>query len=240
MFDPPLKPGQVLDKTSEYAKTWPGRPALFRLSNTVLLQIPPQYQQFWYQGDKVTRAPADLSKLPSGGQIGFEFFMPNFSGYTPENYQDEFHEDIVRVIHVKAVGMGAEKPGASGYYPPNIFEWMTSIPRYIEPDQVQERFGLRCYPNPPASKERQECFGLSLRGADEHIALWLMNPLHQSGINYPHMQAVYFSTKYGGIEVIWRTHIKNFSRWQDIDSQIWKFIDAWNISEQPNSGNKPK
>ena len=145
MYDPPLKPGQVLDKTSEYAKTWPGRPALFRLSNTVLLQIPPQYQQFWYQGDKVTRPPADLSKLRTGGQVGFQFFMPDYSGYTPENYKVEFHEDIVEVIYVRFEGMGAEQPGAPGAYPPNGFKSQTTQPRLIEPDQVQQKFALSCW-----------------------------------------------------------------------------------------------
>lgn len=39
MLAPPLKPGQILDKNSEYAKKWPGRPALFKLKDNLILAI---------------------------------------------------------------------------------------------------------------------------------------------------------------------------------------------------------
>lgn len=230
MFDPPLKPGQVLDKTSEYAKTWPGRPALFRLSNTVLLQIPPQYQQFWYQGDKVIRPPADLSKLRTGGEIGFQFFMPDYSGYTPENYMVEFHEDIVNVVYVRYEGMGAEQPGAPGPYPPNGFKNLTRPPRVIDPDNYIEEYGLRCYPS-PSHVVFQTCFGVS---GGEFISLRRMPPPYGDWVKYPLMQARYFTPKYGGMEIVWRAHMKHFPKWAEIDQQIWKFIDEWNIANQVN------
>ena len=47
---PPLKPGQVLDPESLYAKRWPGRPALFRLNEELGFAVPPGHQPFWYDG----------------------------------------------------------------------------------------------------------------------------------------------------------------------------------------------
>jgi hypothetical protein len=230
MYAPPLKPGQVLDKNSEYAKTWPGRPALFKLSSTVFLQIPPQYQGFWLQGDKVTRPPTDLSRLPIQSQVGFQFFMPDFSGYTPENYQTEFHEDLVSVLYVRYEGMGAEQPGAPGAYPPNGFANLTRLPRVIEPDNYIEEYGLRCYPS-PSDVAFQTCFGKS---GTEFISLRRMPPPYESWVKYPLMQARYFTPKYGGIEIVWRAHMKHFPKWAEIDQQIWKFIDDWNIASQLN------
>lgn len=228
MYDPPLKPGQVLDKNSVYAKTWPGRPALFKLSNTVLLQIPPQYHQFWFQGDKVTRPPADLTKLPIRNQIGWVFFMPDFSGYTPDNYETEFHEDMVEVVQVAYQGMGAEQPGAPGAYPPNGFKNLTRQPQVIDPDKYIEAYGLRCYPA-PTDIAFQTCFGMS---GGEFISLRRMPPPYESWVKYPLLQARYFTPKYGGMEIVWRAHMKHFSKWAEIDQQIWKFIDDWNIANQ--------
>ena len=44
------------------------------------------------------------------------------------------------------------------------------------------------------------------------------------------MSTKYFSHKYGGIEIAWHAHMKNFAQWREIDTQIWKYIDAWNIA----------
>lgn len=237
MYEPPLKPGQVLDKDTEYGKKWPGKPALFKLSDTMLLQIPPTYQKFWEQGDKVTRPPADLSKLPSGGLIGFHFFMPDFSGFTPDNYESEFHEDRVDVIWVKPVGMGQEQPGATGSYPPNMYQRMTTGTAKLDPDKYEEKYGLRCFSPRPHDLDMRTCYGLRDATTGEYILLRISVPPYEDWIKYPNMQAEYFSPQYGGVEILWRANMKHFARWQDIDSQIWKFIEAWNIR---NTGNQPK
>lgn len=231
MYEPPINPGQVLDKDSEYGKWWTGQPALFKLSDTLLLQIPPMYQKFWIQRDKVTRAPADLDKIPKGGLIGFEFFMPDFSGYTPYNYESEFHEDRVQVVYVEHVGMGAEQPGASGYFPPNMFQRITTGVGSINQERYEERFGLRCYEKRPNDMDNQVCYGVRDATVGEFILLDITVPPYNISTRYPHMQARYFSPRYGGMNIVWRSHMKHFERWRDIDVQIWKFIDAWNIAK---------
>jgi hypothetical protein len=44
------------------------------------------------------------------------------------------------------------------------------------------------------------------------------------------MHARYISKRFGGVEIAWRTHGGNFPRWHEIDAQIWKFIEAWNVA----------
>ena len=46
------------------------------------------------------------------------------------------------------------------------------------------------------------------------------------------MTTKYFSVKYGGIDIAWRSHMDNWPRWKEIDAQIWKYIDAWNIASK--------
>lgn len=231
MYEPPLKAGQVLDKNTEYGKWWTGQPAQFRWPNGMVFQIPPMYQQFWEQRDMVTRAPADPAKIPIVKSIGFEFFMPDFSGYTPDNHQNDFREDRVNVIYVRSVGMGQEQPGAVGRYPPNMYQRMTTSIAGLDASKYAEKYGLRCFNLPPLHTDKRTCYGLRDAALGEYILLDITVPPYEDWIKYPHMQAEYFSPKYGGVEILWRAHMKNFARWQDIDSQIWKFIEAWNISQ---------
>jgi hypothetical protein len=101
---PPLKPGQVLDPESLYAKRWPGRSALFRLNEELGFEVPPGYMPFWYDGaGELVRPPAKWDQIPIVQSLGFSFFMPDFRGYTPDNYLREFDEDRVKVGDIKKV-----------------------------------------------------------------------------------------------------------------------------------------
>jgi len=53
---------------------------------------------------------------------------------------------------------------------------------------------------------------------------------------FPLIKANYFSRRYGGVRIAWRTHVRNLPRWHDIDQQIWKFVDAWNVAPPPADG----
>ncbi|MDO8699672.1 MAG: hypothetical protein Q7J75_04530 [Rhodoferax sp.] len=119
---------------------------------------------------------------------------------------------------------------ADGGYPPNMYQRITTGVARIDPEKYEEKNGLHCFERRPNEKENQTCYGLRDAASGEYILLDITVPPYEDWIKYPHMQAKYFSPKYGGVEILWRAHMKNFSRWQDIDSQIWKFIEAWNIS----------
>lgn len=233
MYAPPLKPGQALDINSDYGKYWPGQPVLFKLRENWGFAIPPQYMQFWIQRDRVVRHPAPWNKIPLVQSIGFEFFMPDFGGYTPHNYQTEFHPDKVELIDFQIVGMGAEQPGASGAYPPNMFARATAKPQpTFDPEKYQEKYGLRCYDfiPKPNHTNHQYCYGLRDQKNNEYILLDTTPPPYQAYVVYPLIQAKYFTPRHGGILVIWRTHMKNFPRWRDIDRQIWRFIEMWSLT----------
>eukprot|EP01030_Chromulinospumella_sphaerica_P003943 gene3943-3857_t len=47
-----LKPGQVLDPNSEFAKTWTGKSIYRKLPNGLVFEIPAQYGWFWQSQDK--------------------------------------------------------------------------------------------------------------------------------------------------------------------------------------------
>ncbi len=234
---PPTFAGKAVRPDSLYAKTWPGRPGLYKLNERVILQIPPQFHKFWLQRDAtgkdlVMRPPTDLATLPTLPLAGFVMHLPDFGGYTPDNYQRDFDENRVEVVEIAPASPEQMAPGAPGSYPPNMF---ARFMRYRPSDagEYTDRYGLRCYAE-GAGDRRQTCVGK--RNASEDILLEVLLPPYGTGELYPQMRTVYFSPRYGGLEVAWRSNMKNFERWRDIDTQVWKYIDTWNVA--PASANQ--
>lgn len=81
---PPLKPGQVLDPESLYAKRWPGRSALFRLNEELGFAVPPGHQPFWYDGTiDIVYPPAKWAQIPVVYSLTFRFSCRIFAGIRP-------------------------------------------------------------------------------------------------------------------------------------------------------------
>jgi hypothetical protein len=105
-YPPPLKPGQVLDPESLYAKRWRDRPTPIRLNEELGFAVPPGYQPFWFDEKKgLVDTPKTWKEIPVGS-LTFRFFMPDFRGYTPDNYLRVFDEDRVDVISIQWAGLG--------------------------------------------------------------------------------------------------------------------------------------
>jgi hypothetical protein len=227
MYSPPTPPGTTLDPKSDYARYWPGQPALFKFRDNLILAIPPMYQQFWIQRDRVVRSPAPKEKIPQVKLIGFQFFMPDFGGYTPQNYLNEFDEDRVDVVSMEPV-----QPRTDGR-PPSYSDIEGAIERLsgfaLIPDKFEERYGLRCFDSPRMDEPPRTCLGQRAEG--ERMLLSISVPPYPAWLSFPLMQTTYYTKAYGGMQVTWRSHMKHFSRWLDIDRQIWKFVDEWNIAK---------
>ncbi|PZO15403.1 MAG: hypothetical protein DCE87_08570 [Betaproteobacteria bacterium] len=236
LMQPPLKPGQVLDPDSMYAKTWPGRPALVKLKDNLILAIPPQHHRFWAHRHWLTgrdtsfRPPMELDKLPYAKLAGFTMHLPDFEGYTPDNYRKDFDENRVEIAYISPAPMSYMEPGAPGSYPPNSLGRRIQYKLINDPSRYEEKFGLRCYEQQERDGDRQICYGKRDSDFDEYLILDIMVPPYEKHHIFPMMTTKYFSPKYGGLEIVWRSHMNNFPRWREIDAQIWKYIDAWNIA----------
>jgi hypothetical protein len=91
----------------------------------------------------------------------------------------------------------------------------------INPDIYKDEYGLRFYQGlPPRIEERITCYGRRDEKLSEDILLFAYVSPFAPGVVFPIMQAEYFTSQYGGRIVVWRTHVRNLSRWRDIDEQI--------------------
>jgi hypothetical protein len=219
--------GTNVDTSSEYVRNWPGEAALFKLREGLTLAIPPIYQEFWLQGDRVIRRPAAVSRAPTVPLIGFDFFMPDFGGYTPGNYRQPFHEDRVRVNYLSTV-----EPRTDGEAPlysdiDGAISRLAGV--FLLPDQFTDEHGLRCFASPAPSNQRRICVGERLQG--ERMLLDIKVLPYDLATTYPMVHARYYTKLYGGMEVDWSAHMKWFARWFEIEQQIWRFVDAWNVAK---------
>lgn len=244
MLEIPKKQGQVLDPDSVFVKTWPGKPALYKLKEDLVLAIPPQFQGFWGQRHWITgfdlanRPPKAIADLPYERSAAFAMHMPNFDGFTIENYQIEFDEDLVTVLDIQPSPMSAMEPGASGSYPPNQIVRVAQS-KSVNMDKYEDKHGLRCYDDINDPNNSKTCYGRRDSDIEEYLILRFVTPRYESWIRYPIMQTNYFSPKYGGLVVSWRAHVKHLPRWREIDAQIWKYIAQWNIAAQQKDAVKP-
>ena len=206
---------------------WPeGRTGPLRITDELVLAIPLQYERA-----AIEDGPAPRSPFPGVGgrtEARFDFFLPDFSGYTLQNYRNDLDPNKVEVVYLHAGDPHEGDPGAPGEYPPNMLKRL--LQDQLDPRSHQNQYGLRCYTGRVLT-DRLACYGRRDAAAREDILLYV--PVAPAADAFPVIRATYFSRRYGGVRIAWRTPVANLPRWHDIDTQIWKFIGAWNVAPPP-------
>ena len=226
----PAQPGEIL-------RSWPqGVTAPLKVTDELTVAIPLQYQRSAISHEHAARAL--ISVQSDRSEVQFDFFLPDFSGYTLQNYRNESDENKVEVVYLHAGDPHEAEPDAPGEYPPNMLK--RSLRDFLKPENYRDMYGLRCYQGRNLS-DRVACYGRR-DGGGEDIMLYTLVPPYPAEVTFPQMQARYFTKRYGGVRIAWRTYAGNLPRWHDIDAQIWKFIDAWHVApaRTPNAAQPPQ
>ena len=219
------KPGAPAAPAAPPLTAWPeGRTAPQKITDSLVLAIPLQFQRSAIEDGRAPRSP--FPGISGRTEVRFDFFLPDFSGYTLQNYRNDFDENKVEVVYLHAGDPHEADPDAPGEYPPNMLK--RSLKELLNPNDYKDMYGLRCYKGRVLT-DRLTCYGRRDQAAAEDILLSVPVPPFAPDVTFPMMQARYFSQRYGGVRIAWRTHVRNLPRWHDIDAQIWKFIDAWNV-----------
>jgi hypothetical protein len=208
---------------------WPqGNTAPLRITAALVLAIPLQYERSAIEDGRAPRSP--FAGVGGRTEARFDFFLPEFSGYTLQNYRNERDEDKVEVIYLHAADSHEADPGAPGEYPPNMLKRM--LQDQLDPHGPRDLYGLRCYRGRVLT-DRLTCYGVRDAAAREDILLYVPVAAQPAADALPLIRANYFSRRYGGVRIAWRTAVRNLPRWHDIDAQIWKMIAAWNVAPGP-------
>jgi hypothetical protein len=209
---------------------WPrGSAVPVKITDELCLAIPLQFVRSAVDTTPGAGAPV-AAAAPSAGErreAHFDFFLPGFSGYTLHNYRNRSDDNKVEVLYLHAGNPHEADPDAPGEYPPNMLQ--RSLKQgLLDPKPFQDQYGLSCYRS-RVFTDRITCYGQRHPPGGEGIMLTV-------GLSVPEMQARYFSKRYGGVRIAWRTDAKNLPSWREIDAQIWKFIDDWNVAQAEHSG----
>lgn len=207
---------------------WTDRTAVpVKVTNSLILSVPVKYIRYELLtcGETTGGIPRDG---PDGSTlVSFDFFMPDFSGYTIARLQKRFDVDQVRVGYIVSPAEIEPHPGHPTNYPDNQLK---NILRYIaNPRKYHDMYGLRCYEG-MILKTRMYCYSASAGKEHKGILFFVTAPPYAPGIVNPQMSTNYLADRYGGIEIAWSTNVRNLSHWREIDSQIWQFIDTWNVA----------
>ena len=204
---------------------WPeGRTAPLKITDTLVLAIPLQYERSAIEDAHAPRSP--FRGVAGRTEARFDFFLPDFGGYTLQNYRNDSDPSKVEVVYLHAGDPHEAEPDAPGEYPPNMLK--RSLQEQLDPRGYKDMYGLRCYRGRILT-DRLACYGERDAAAHEDILLYVpVAAPPPEGLAT--MKANYFSRRYGGVRIAWRAQARNLPHWQDIDAQIWKFIDAWNVA----------
>ena len=229
--------GKGQDESAEIPREWPqGRTEPLKVTDQLILSIPQQYERSAIDHRRPARAL--LSVQSDRAEVQFDFFLPDFSGYTLQNYKNQSDENKVEVVYLHAGDPHEAEPDAAGEYPPNMLK--RALKDFLSPEDYKDMYGLRCY-QARVPSDRLTCYGRRDEGGGEDILLYTKVAPYAAGETFPLMQARYFSKRYGGVRIAWRTHVRNLPRWHEIDTRIWKFIEAWSVApaQTPPPGDAP-
>ena len=98
---------------------WPeGSTAPQKVTDSLILAIPLQYERSAIEDGRAPRSP--FPGVSGRTEVRFDFFLPDFHGYTLQNYRNDFDENKVEVVYLHAGDPHEADPGAPGEYPPNM------------------------------------------------------------------------------------------------------------------------
>ncbi|HYB64641.1 MAG TPA: hypothetical protein VEC59_05205 [Steroidobacteraceae bacterium] len=217
-------------------RAWPeGRAPPMKITDDLTLAVPLAFERTAVEREPAPAGAGSPGAGPPGsahGEVHFDFFLPDFSGYTLDNYRSDADPNRVEVVYVHAGDPHEAEPDAPGEYPPNMLK--RALQQLLDPKQHRDQYGLRCYPG-RVFTNRITCFGRRGPEPGEDIMLTALVPPYAADLTFPMYQARYFSRRYGGVRIEWRAHVSQLARWRAIDAQIWRFIDGWRVVP-PSSG----
>jgi len=215
---------------------WPaGRTEPLRITDSLVLQIPLQYERSAIEDGRAPRSP--FPGVAGRTEARFDFFLPDLSGYTLQNYRNQRDENKVEVVYLHAGNSHEADPGAPGEYPPNMLKRM--LQDQLDPRSARDMYALKCYAGRVLT-DRLACYGVRDARTHEDILLYVPVATQPAPDDFPVIKANYFSRRYGGVRIAWRTHARNLPRWHEIDAQIWKFIEAWRLAPSPTEPAAPR
>ncbi|WP_188798584.1 hypothetical protein [Dyella nitratireducens] len=228
----PSPGGQVAAANVPCEPGWADRRGVpIKITDSLIVSVPMKYIQY-----EMLTCGARTNGIPRAAplgstSIGFDFFLPDFGGFTSQTLRELYPINEVHVFYVASAASQGFHPSNAAGIETNQFKG--SLPILANTNKYEDLYGLRCYPD--KSGTRMLCYNAQAGNNHSAILLSVDIPGRVSGIVNPSMRATYFASRYGGIQIDWITSVRNLPRWREIDEQIWSFLAAWNMANPAKS-----
>src|SRR5262245_53557000 len=118
---------------------WPeGRTAPQKITDTLVLVIPLQFQRSAVGDGKAPRSP--FVDAAGRTEVRFACFRPDFHGYPLQTCRNDFDGNKVEIVYLHAGDPHEAGPGAPGEYPPNMLKRV--LGDFLDPKAYKDMYGL--------------------------------------------------------------------------------------------------
>jgi len=187
-----------------------------------------------YFGPK-ERNTSDTFDAGKVGYFGFRIFLPDYGGYTKENWRDKFDRRLIEIVQVKLVDKSAivrfsdghtERINPAGYGEPKA--QFQNARRGLEGKPSFHAYGLEGY-RPKYSRVNVTWTGTRSNGEFFFFRCNLApGDRTQVGILEPHCDVRYYSEK-EDLFIAYRYSNDHLDKWREIDDAIWAKIHSWRM-----------
>ena len=169
---------------------------------------------------------ADRSDGMRGKEMSFVLFLPEYGGYTKQNWIDQFDKNKIQVLTYEPIDREAENKSSSNRRESQTR--FTSLQVLLEPAPTYHEYGLEGYRR-VNYKSRKNVYWTGTRTNGEFIFFRSTkppNPVPDPYRPYPLCEVQYYSRKASAFVAY--LYSQNFiAQWREIDAAIWTKIESW-------------
>ena len=176
----------------------------------------------------------DTYDAGAAGYFGFVLFLPEYGGYTTDNWRDKFDRRLIEVLDVKTVDKnemvfhpdrGYERVNPAGYGDPTA-RFQNARPGLEDRPSIQA-YGLQGF-RPKGSNAGVTWTGKRGNGEFVFFRCHLAPGDQQQAGTHPLCDVRYFSEQ-EDLFIAYRYSNDHLPKWREIDDAVWAKLRQWEV-----------
>lgn len=181
----------------------------------------------------ISKEEAEKLSIPySDHQLEFSLMLNGAKGKSTDAYNNDDENQVKVEVQGLKIFMREDNTTTK-----RSFEHMVALPgrNALIPETLFHKHDLICYYSDPKGTHFR-CFGNS--SGEGVTGVYLLVPTEKAGFtetSYERLiRAEYYEPVLGGVWITWQTNYKNWDKWREIDTAIWRLLNTWNVAPQSN------